>query len=221
MTEPNDRTNLSGEQDRKLDEMLDSMLSEYSAVEPRPGLETRILANVRDAAAVRRAPWRFIWIWAGASTVAALVVLLFVVYLSQKKMQPAALPVASRSLDRKAPPPQTPRQTAPPVILSKETPLPRTLPGTLPRTLPRTTTARPAHQSGEVAGVRQEVFPSRSPLSEQEKLLFRYLERTPHEEIVAQSHVDPQGDGEDDGQHSHDDRPNNLTQIHQQNSNTR
>ena len=217
MTEPNDRTNLSGEQDRKLDEMLDSMLSEYSAVEPRPGLETRILANVRDAAAVRRAPWRFIWIWAGASTVAALVILLFVVYLSPKKMQPAALPVASRSPDRKAPPPLTPRQTAPPVIAWKESPQHRTL----PRTLPRTTTARPAHPSGEVAEVRQEVFPSRSPLSEQEKLLFRYLERTPHEEIVAQSHVDPQGDGEDDGQHSHDDRPNNLTQIHQQNSNTR
>src|SRR5450432_755169 len=221
MTEPNDSTSHAGEQDRKLDQMLDSMLSEYSAVEPRPGLETRILANVRDAAAVRRAPWRFVWVWIGASTVAALVILLFVVYLSPKKMQPAALPVASRSLDRKAPPPLAPRQTAPPVILSKETPLPRTLPGTLPRTLPRTTTARPAHQSGEVAGVRQEVFPSRSPLSEQEKLLFRYLERTPREEIVAQSHVDPQGDGEDDGQHSHDDRPNNLTQIHQQNSNTR
>ena len=216
MTEPNDSTSHAGEQDRKLDQMLDSMLSEYSAVEPRPGLETRILANVRDAAAVRRAPWRFIWIWAGASTVAALVILLFVVYLSQKKMQPAALPVASRSLDRKAPPPQTPRQTAPPVILSKETPH-----RTLHRTLPRTTIARPAHPSGEVAEVRQEVFPSRSPLSEQEKLLFRYLERTPHEEIVAQSHVDPQGDGEDDGQHSHDDRPDNLTQIHQQNSNTR
>jgi hypothetical protein len=213
MTEPNDSTSHGGEQDHKLDQMLDSMLSEYSSVEPRPGLETRILANVRDAAAVRRAPWRFIWIWAGASTVAALVILLFVVYLSQKKMQPAALPVASRPLDRKGPPPQTPRQIAPPVILSNETPL--------PRTLPRTTTARPAHPSGEVAEVRQEVFPSRSPLSEQEKLLFRYLERTPHEEIVAQSHVDPQGDGEDDGQHSHDDRPNNLTQIHQQNSNTR
>jgi hypothetical protein len=37
-----------------LDELLDSLLSGYSAAEPRPGLETRILANVRAQAAQRR-----------------------------------------------------------------------------------------------------------------------------------------------------------------------
>ncbi len=34
----------------QIDEMLDSMLANYSSVEPRPGLETRILANLREAA---------------------------------------------------------------------------------------------------------------------------------------------------------------------------
>ena len=32
----------------QIDEMLDSLLANYSSAEPRPGLETRILANLRE-----------------------------------------------------------------------------------------------------------------------------------------------------------------------------
>ena len=39
------------EKDHKLDAMLDNLLSTYSSVEPRPGLETRILANLREESA--------------------------------------------------------------------------------------------------------------------------------------------------------------------------
>src|SRR5258708_12720478 len=42
----------------------------------------------------------------------------------------------------------------------------------------------------EVAEVKQEVFPSPTPLTEQEKLLLQYLRATPREEVVAQSHPD-------------------------------
>jgi hypothetical protein len=41
-----------------------------------------------------------------------------------------------------------------------------------------------------VVDLRQEVFPTPAPLSEQEKLLIRYLSRTPREELVARSHPD-------------------------------
>ena len=38
------------EKDRQMrSKMLDSLLANYSSAEPRPGLETRILANLRDA----------------------------------------------------------------------------------------------------------------------------------------------------------------------------
>ena len=67
--------------------------------------------------------------------------------------------------------------------------------------------------------VRQQVFPSPSPLSEQEKLLLRYLSRTPREELVAQSHPDPPDEA--DGTHSNDSRPDNLTQVFKTPSNTR
>src|SRR6185437_5251177 len=51
----------------QIDDMLDSLLANYSSAEPRPGLETRILANLRDAEKkkVPKGWWSFKWIWAG------------------------------------------------------------------------------------------------------------------------------------------------------------
>ena len=68
-----------------------------------------------------------------------------------------------------------------------------------------------------VSAIKQDVFPSPSPLSEQEKLLFRYLAHTPRAEIIAQSHPDPQDEGEENDLS----RPENLTQLLQKSSNTR
>jgi hypothetical protein len=47
------------ENDHKLDEMLDAMLSSYSSADPGPGLETRILADVKEQAAKSTAIWGF------------------------------------------------------------------------------------------------------------------------------------------------------------------
>src|SRR3954447_2435194 len=64
------------ENNKQLDQLLDSMLSAYSAVEPRPGLENRILANVRDAAdSPATAWWSWKWLWAGAAAAVALLLL--------------------------------------------------------------------------------------------------------------------------------------------------
>ena len=67
------------EKDRQTDEMLDSLLANYSSAEPRPGLETRILANLREAE--KKAPqgwWNFKWIWAGAVAAAVVIAMVLV-----------------------------------------------------------------------------------------------------------------------------------------------
>lgn len=61
------------EKDRRLDTMLDSLLSGYSQADPRPGLELRIRATLRSHAAQRR------WFWMLASAgVAAMLALVMV-----------------------------------------------------------------------------------------------------------------------------------------------
>lgn len=55
------------EQQRRLDELLDSMLSTYSAVEPRPGLELRIHAHLKAHAGRRL--WGFALVLAASTAV--------------------------------------------------------------------------------------------------------------------------------------------------------
>ena len=94
MAELNDSKN----NDRKLEEMLDSMLSTYSSAEPRPGLETRILANLKEQSAQRTSGWSIGWIWIGGIAMAAAVILL-VSYL----WRPQPLPVNPQMASRPAP----------------------------------------------------------------------------------------------------------------------
>src|SRR5690242_9092123 len=68
------------EKEKQMDDMLDSLLANYSSAEPRPGLETRIMANLklenpRDAKGreAGRGWWGLKWMWAAAA-VAALIV---------------------------------------------------------------------------------------------------------------------------------------------------
>ena len=63
------------EKDKRIDEMLDSLLANYSAAEPRPGLETRILANLRERPEKETVQgwWNFKWIWAGMVTAAIII----------------------------------------------------------------------------------------------------------------------------------------------------
>ena len=64
--------------EKRLDQLLDSLLTTYSDVQPRPGLETRILATVRAQVPQSSRQWGIAWIWAGAviTTLALAAVLL-------------------------------------------------------------------------------------------------------------------------------------------------
>jgi hypothetical protein len=165
------------EKDKQMDEMLDSLLAAYSSAEPRPGLETRILANLGDAAGREASPtlWYFRWLWAGAAVAVAIIVIITAVLIGGQ------------------------HRTVPPTVVQKQQPAPPqpeiqpTAPiraGNVPR--------RRAPGGGQIRPVnatlalnqRPQIFPSPTPLSEQEQLLLHYVAGTPREEVVAQSHPD-------------------------------
>jgi hypothetical protein len=164
------------EKDRKIDDMLDSLLVNYSSAEPRPGLETRILANLREAE--KKAPqgwWNFKWIWAGA--VAAAVVIAMVLVNVRHRVTPPTNTVA-KTISHAPQPEIQPHAPAAPQQTAK-----------VPRHKP---SARPTIRQNATLALkdRPAVFPTPTPLSEQEQLLLRYYAGTPREELIAQSHPD-------------------------------
>jgi hypothetical protein len=163
------------EKDRQMDEMLDSMLANYSSAEPRPGLETRIMANLREAE--KKAPqgsWNFKWIWAGM--VPAVIII-------------AAVLISGRH--RVAPPTNVVVKTSPTVPQPEIQPHAPIAPKETARIYWRKPRATKQQQNATLAlSQRPAVFPTPTPLSEQEKLLLSYLAGTPREELIAQSHPD-------------------------------
>ncbi len=159
------------EKDKNLDQLLDSLLSSYSDVGPRPGLETRVIAHLRDQAGRKRF-WQWSWAWIGAGSVtAAVATMMFIIFLWERSIQPPQPPVTHVDwplIQRIAPAvAQAPQATKKAV--------------------------QPRRRELVVATVvdrRPDRFPTPAPLSDQEKLLLRYLAQTARQEIVAQSHPD-------------------------------
>ena len=184
--------------DSQLDDLLESLLSEYSAAEPRPGLETRIVTNLREAAA-RKRPWLGSphWVWAGAAGAAGAAITLFLLFFSRVAQLP--------------PPPEVVRRVelAPPLADL------RPVTGRQESIGAR---HRPYHTPDNMdASVRGDFFPTPVPLSEQERFLLRYMAGTPRDEIMAQSRADPEkGAPEESG-----DSPRDMSQVFQRTSDTR
>lgn len=168
------------EKDKQMDEMLDSLLANYSSAEPRPGLETRILANLREAElqqpAARRS-WNFHWLWAGAAVAAAIIVGVILLGGHHKEKAPQMVHELPAPVQPK--PPQTqekPPQTAPEMAREPRERRPRRAP-----------TVPAVPNSGLALGLRPSSFPTPTPLSEQERLMLAYLTHTPPEEVIAQT----------------------------------
>src|SRR6185437_7681488 len=147
------------EKDKQLDQLLDSMLSQYAAEEPRPGLETRVLARIAESRHEGKVNvWRWLLLGAGAAAIAAVVIALLV-------------PTYSR-----------PRPMAP--TISQSQPQKSSIQARLANPGNRVPVQIVAHRKSLIhraraVEVRQDVFPSPEPLSEQEKLMLRYLSATP------------------------------------------
>lgn len=161
---------------QQLDRVLDSMLSQYSAAQPRPGLETRVLAQIAETRKREHAGsqnWH--WWWLTGIATASLALVMAVLWTSTGA-------------------PWNPRKARPQAAIG--VPITGTINTARAGLTDRDNLVRrkPRHKAfprySSVAQVRQEVFPSPAPLSSQEKLMLRYLADTPHKEVVAQSHPD-------------------------------
>lgn len=163
------------DQEKQLDPLLDSLLANYADAQPRPGFETRLLAALREP----KPRLRFGWLWAGAAAMVTAAAV-FAVYHSRL----AELP----------PPPRI-EAARPPVFARPVFSPPETV-------VVRGTTRHPVKLQFEPpalvsdAGVRQEVFPTPIPLSEQERLLLRYLAGTPRDEVAAHAREDQPAESE-------------------------
>jgi hypothetical protein len=164
------------EKDKRADEIMDSLLANYSSAEPRPGLETRILANLRDAEE-NKSPagwWNFRWLWAGMVTAAIFAAAVLI--SGRRRVEPPTHVIVKTSPSI----PQPEIQPRAPVTRNETARIHRRKPpaATQPQNATLALNERPA------------VFPTPTPLSEQEKLLLSYLAGTPREEVIAESHPD-------------------------------
>jgi len=167
------RDNAETERDA-LDRVLDAALAGYAAVEPRAGLEPRILAHLRSVE--DRVPARSWWQWGAAGLVAAAVVI--VMALGWKSSRPAKLVVqhAAAAIQTMQPP-------------ATQVSANGGMQTTAAVRLRHSATRHHVHPPMVVAdGPKLDQFPSPRPLSEQEKLALEYVQKFPEEaSLMAQA----------------------------------
>jgi hypothetical protein len=161
--------------DHDLDRLLDAALKKYSSVEPRRGLEDRVLANLRVEQ--KTAPARTWWRWGLAVLTAIVVVAIALAFRSEKPPKPHVVqqaPAPARTPDA----PET-------QIASHEAKAPSMRP-VRPRTIGRRVAAARATPVPKL-----DQFPSPQPLSEEETILAGYIKQDPqHAALLAEARMD-------------------------------
>lgn len=153
-----------------VEDLLDASLERYGSVTPRPGLEARVLANVR--AAQEHHSW-FVWAgWLAAGAVAALIVV-------------GVFNLANRRARLIQPPTVATGHTAPQTVASVP-PVEPAGESRRSRQVAKERTPRTVTQTARQE-TRLDVFPSPQPPTEQEKLLANYVRQTPAEVLSASS----------------------------------
>ena len=160
--------------DQDLDRWLDDALPQYGNVEPRAGLERRILANLESAAQGQSRGQAWWWAWGAAALMACVAIAVSVGidmnHATKKTVataNPAIVGASTKGSQSAAPqlahlPHHVKRHSIPPNIEAAKEP-------------------------------RLEQFPSARPLSEQEQLLARYVRELPAEAVlVAQAQAESQ-----------------------------
>ena len=148
---------------RAIDDQIDAALAKYAAIEPRAGLEERVLANWRaQKKSSGRAAW---WHWAVAGVAAALVVVTLVFW---KLEEPARQRVVRQPSDT--------HQNKQPMVAVNETPKHRV-------PIPSRHVRRQAapHIVTVAAEPKLDQFPSPLPLTPEELALARYVREFPEQ----------------------------------------
>jgi hypothetical protein len=161
------------DKERQLDDLLDSLLSQYASAEPRLGLETRVLATIRQARRTRKVRRMGLgWWWAVGAVTVVMTAALIAFSFYGGRSHPAKKQIQRSAQQSTIPEPKG--DFGPGATIGRSVKHPR--------------------RQVQVAQVKKKVFPTPSPLSQQEKLLLRYLAGTPRQEVQAQSHPDPPPD---------------------------
>ncbi len=148
-----------------VDQVLDAALAGYTTEKPRAGLEQRILARLAEQPQPPAWPARR-WLPAGALALVALMAL--AILLPRRESAPTPVTVTSQPPQLTATQKPAPRAPAPAVVPIKRAPQPS----------PRATHVTAAQ-------TRAAQFPRPGSLTEEERLLMRYLETVPREVLVA------------------------------------
>ena len=175
---------MTGNEKEKLDRWLNRALAEYSKAEPRSGIELRVLANLRAerrrVAERRRRQW---WMVGIAATAAVLVIVLWAGRTARHDKQeasakpsPAVLAPDANVAQHAG---QGTSQDAGPDVTAESAPQKSSPTETSRHRLQRVRRRLHRRHAPRLlrAGqrVRGEQFPSPTPLSEQEKILQRYV----------------------------------------------
>lgn len=154
--------------DQFAERWIEEVLARYSDAEPRPGLDSRILANLEAAERRQRRSWRLAWIPVACS---ALVILgLSIGFVRSGRTKPTAVsaPTARQAWARGDA--TVVRSTTPAQANVRQNILTR-------RDKTQTVAMRPP--------ARGKQFPSPIPETEQERLLAQYISTTPSQEVLA------------------------------------
>jgi hypothetical protein len=174
--EEHDHKQVTGRPDAgdDLDRRLDAALAKYAQVEPRAGLENRVLTTLH--AERSRLPQRVWWRWSVSGAVAAVVVVVVVLAWRSGKFHGRELAIRPSI---SVPAVSAPAAELPTPEVGKNDDHPPA-PGPVPKhVMPR------AHATAVAsANPKLDQFPSPQPLSEQEKLLENYVAKYPERAVL-------------------------------------
>jgi hypothetical protein len=162
-------------EDHILDRELDAALARYAAIEPRAGLEDRVLANLR--AERENAAARTWWRWPALGAAAA-VLIIAAVFLMRRPGKPTPEIEAHQAAVTSHGTKQSGTRVA---SNDAGVPVRPALPEGAKR--PARHSVRPSHTI-VANGPRLDHFPSRRPLSDEEKLLVRYVRDFPQDAVM-------------------------------------
>jgi hypothetical protein len=165
---PSDPTN--DPSDDQLDHVIDAALTKYAAVEPRTGLEERVLANLRAEQTTARA--RTWWRWGMAGALAAIIAIMSA--LAWRSGRPSHAVIASH-------PPATTQAST---IVVTQAGSESVSPPRAPARVRGTVTHRAQPEATAAAYPKLDQFPSPQPMSEQEKLLTSYIARSRDQAVL-------------------------------------
>jgi hypothetical protein len=161
---------LPGSENDALDRELDAALAKYAAVEPRAGLEERILANLQSEQT--RTPERAWRRWCVAAAAAAVIVV--AVALAWKSGRPVQQQIVQHTPAQQSP------QQPPPQVEANDQHIGAGS-ATTPKRQATVRHSQPVIAVVATANPKLDVFPSPQPLSEQERLLLDYVHQSPME----------------------------------------